>query len=721
MRTLQARNDFSAGELNPEALQRKDSRAAANGLALGRNIRLRNGGGYSRRPGSRQQQVLVNMPMRGEAYTYDDDYKYSLIFSAGRMDAFLIDGTPAGGLTGTAWDAQQALEMAYAPIDERIIVSHQVIGMFQITRTGPATWAIINFTWDIGPGTTSLQPYFRYAAKGISLEPSALTGTINVVFSDDVLTPQHVDIRFRYMGQELEIATVVDPQNGTANVVTGLPPTYTVTVGNTLGFVSGDRVEGDTSGTSGYVTTVINGTDMEVLIESGFAGFQGTEKIIGPNANSAHVSSAPATPAATVIWDEAMVSNTHGGPGEVAVHRKRLMLTDWRDAPDAWVASATYSIGDFDTGEALDNEAINEVLTASPRERIRHLVSSETLLMMTERNSYYIPEGRENVLTPTFASLFKAGRVGASFPEPVIVEQGVLFIEITGTRAVIMAPTGNITSPWAVTDVTRLVPHFMVDPIEVGTSDGNANAAERYAYVVNGDGTIAVLFYRDDDPIYGWTLWSTQGEWLSLWSIEGVVFTICRRTIDGVDQYLLERWDEELLVDCAVDFTDPDGDADLAGFETASLNVVEGTANYGVFEIGAAGAVTVNQGGLGLPTDGGHTFTAGFGFGTTAQMISPVLLQDVKASGPYLRIPRCWLTVQDSCVYKVNGMVRAAYDGGEDDSLPPPLRSETKQFRLTGRSPSPTVTISQDADTPSPLTVLSITMEVAGAAYQGAG
>lgn len=709
MKTIQVRNDFSAGEVNTESLERKDSRAAQNGLKRGRNIRQRNGGGFSRRAGT-DMMAKLSVGVRGVGYTYDSTYSYCLIFSSGRMDAFNADtGAAAGSVTGCAWNDTQARELSVLPIDERIVVTHRDLGVFTIERTGPTSWAAIaNFTYDSGPGTSKLQPYYRYAAKGISLTPSALTGSITLTASASVLqNPAHVGVRFRYLYREVEITAVASGTSATATVIQTLPQTVTLTVGSSAGFKIGDRVEGDVTGAAGYVTAVPSGTSVRVLIETGQTGFSTSENLVGPDARTNITASASATPAATTIWDEQAFSAARGYPGEVSTHRKRLSFGDWRDAQDAWIAGSTRSVADFDVGEALDDDAISELLAASPRERIRHIVSSETLLILTDRSVYYVPEGRENVLTPTYSALFKAAPVGASAANPVLVEQGVLFVEKGENRILLLAPTGQITSPWSVTDLSRLVPHFVVSPIEAAVTLGDGNVPERYAYVVNSDGTVASLFYRDDDPIYGWVLSTTQGLVKSMWTANGQAFQLVERSINGVSTLFMERLRKDALLDCTISFSSAAGGAALIPFVGQSVYVVEGTACHGAFTIGPGGTIT------GLESDG-TSFEAGFSFAVEAESVSPVIMQNINASGPLLRIPRAWVTVQDSSVYAVNGQIMPAYRSGDDDSELPPLRSGTREWRFLGRSEAPTVSITQDITQPSPLTVLSITMEVSG-------
>lgn len=716
-KSWQVINDFSAGELAPEALQRKDTRGVQNGLSLGRNIRIRNGGGFSRRHGFEKQQALLASSRKGVGYAYDGTYRYSLIFSPTRMDAYFDDGTAAGNVTGAAWTSAEVQNLQVALIDQRILVSHQDLGIYEIERTGAATWTIGPYAFDAGTGGSISQPYYRYAAKGIAITPSALTGAgITVTASAAVFAAGHVGTRIRYHGKEISITGYTSPTVVTGTVIQTLPGTFLITMGSNAGFQTGQVVEGETSATTGYVISTTGSTQITVIILTGLTGFSSTEIIVGPDSRSTASAVAAATPGASVIWDEQAASAVHGYPGEVQVHRKRLGLARWRDAQEAWNFSQVASIGNFDTGDAADDDAIAQILTASPREMILNLVPAETLLVMTDQNVYYVPEGRENVLSPTYSDLFKAAPVGSYPTDPVIADQGVLFIDNTQTRVWVVSPTGQITSPWSVTDLSQLVPKFMRSPRQLSFCKGRgAIQPERYAFVLNDDdGSLPCLFYKSEDPIYGWTLWETEGEFVCTWALEGVLYAIVLRTINGTPTYFLEKADPDLLLDCATAFSDPDGDAALAYLEGETVHVVErsatGWASYGQFLVGASGVLPA-----GLPTDGGHTFYAGFSFATRGRTISPVLLENIKASGPLLRIPKAYVTTQESGAYRVNGQLRTPYDSGEDDTLLAPLRSEVgKSWYFLGRSPAPTVEISQDEDMPAPLTVLSVTMEVRG-------
>src|SRR5262245_8787244 len=82
--------NFSAGELAPDILMRQDTEQYQSGAKSLRNRRCMIGGGTKRRPGTRRFAELVQEG-RAESFVVNQTTRYILVFSAGRMDAFVQD------------------------------------------------------------------------------------------------------------------------------------------------------------------------------------------------------------------------------------------------------------------------------------------------------------------------------------------------------------------------------------------------------------------------------------------------------------------------------------------------------------------------------------------------------------------------------------------------------------------------------------------------------
>ena len=73
--------NFTSGELTPLLSSRVDSNAYKNGTKKLRNFRMLSQGGIRRRGGFRFLQTLTNTTYQSEAYIFDEDEAYILLFS----------------------------------------------------------------------------------------------------------------------------------------------------------------------------------------------------------------------------------------------------------------------------------------------------------------------------------------------------------------------------------------------------------------------------------------------------------------------------------------------------------------------------------------------------------------------------------------------------------------------------------------------------------------
>jgi hypothetical protein len=159
-KTLQT--NFSAGELAPELAMRQDTEQYRNGAKSLRNMRCLIGGGVTRRPGLRRLAEITQDSVAVE-FIINQTTTYILCFSAGRVDAFLPDGTAAGSVggcpwTGTIWSRWTSPAAATPSPDACHRCRIQVL-----TRTGAASWSRTAFAFFTGVGGRTEQPYFKVA------------------------------------------------------------------------------------------------------------------------------------------------------------------------------------------------------------------------------------------------------------------------------------------------------------------------------------------------------------------------------------------------------------------------------------------------------------------------------------------------------------------------------------------------------------------------------
>lgn len=690
-------NTFSAGELDEEFDQIGED-LGRQSLRRGRNIALMNSGGCRRRPGSVR---LASVAAEGITLVFDFAGGFEhLVFTAGKVYILDDEGVELADLTGP-WVLGDLDVMQIELGEDGVDIASQSFWPRVMTRAEDGTWSIAEKEFASGIGDGIRQPYFRYERPGVAMQPSALTGSITLEFSEEILTSDWEGIRVRYLGQEIEIDSVTDGDTCTATVIQPLFPTITLVVASGAGYQVGEIVQGSETSVRGLVTNVASNTLTIVLLE-GFTEFDDStpENLIGPRSTSAITSASisSTSPAEVTIWDEAMIGAHRGYPGAVTRHRSRLIYGAFPVAGSYIAASAINRPNDFDVGSGEDNEAFVEGLGDDENAQIRHLVSVEQLLVATDRSVYYVPESEQVPLTPTTIDFKWISDDGVSVARPVITAEGAIFIG-TSKRLLAVAPTGNVRASWRILDVSDLGYHLLTDPVElaIGSSLQGAGASaavrpERYVYARNSDGTIAVLHYKRGAEIVGLTLWSRGGSdiWRSLSVWDNAVYCIAR--LGG--SWQLERLDPDRTMDGEVDY------------ETANTIYNGKTVHVATDgHVWAEGLVTA---GVNAAAAAGADRTMGVDFSVDCTPMPPLS----RWVGHEIRRVSAWVYFRSRGSVRLAGILKPAHVGGDDLGVAPVLvTGSVREFSL-GWGEGNTISVTQPAGEGAPMEIGSYTFEI---------
>ena len=134
--------NFSSGELSPLLSSRLDAQAYKNGAFRLRNVRLRSQGGVTRRPGLRYYQTLSNLTYQTEAYIYDEDEAYILLFSAGEL-RIIDDSNPTvilDTLTSCPWTANEIGQLVVTQTGDTMFIAHPNFMIRKLTRQTVSSW-----------------------------------------------------------------------------------------------------------------------------------------------------------------------------------------------------------------------------------------------------------------------------------------------------------------------------------------------------------------------------------------------------------------------------------------------------------------------------------------------------------------------------------------------------------------------------------------------------
>jgi len=689
---------MATGELAPEYIMRTDLQARGEGAQTLRNCLQMAGGGFRRRPGTEFLASLTSDARLETIGTGADDAQI-LVFADERFEVRDLDGTSVQAITtNVPWTADEIATMQVAVEDDRVVVASGEFWPQILTRSPAGVWSIDDFEFADGINGAKLQPYYRFAPIGMSLTVSAYTGTgVTLTTSAAFFAAGHVGARIRYANVEIEITAVASGTSATGNVIGTLYPTLNVTVGSTAGFLPGQVVNGDDTQVRGVVVSITSGTVLVVQMLDGYTLFDATEDLVGPTAKSTISSRTQAgTPAATVEWDEQLISDVRGYPSVCAFHRNRLLFGGFPQAQNVMAASSVEDIADFDVGTGLDSDAIVETVTRDTSLGLKHFGSTEQLLILSEAGPYYVPEQVAAPLSPTNYEILKIGPESAAAPAPVLVSEGLAFVEAKSGRVMIAVPTGNVRRSWEIADVSELAFHLMGLPKEMELWPAGTDS-DRQLLLLRNDGKMAVMAYRRGQNAAGWGLWDTDGQWRSIVVANGDLYAVAQREIGGDTEYWLERFSLAAWGDAMVDLDSPTDTAAIYGDHEA--DVWDADAWLGTYELNELGELQ------GIDPEYG-ALRVGLDFLLQARPVPPV--DPERGPRDRMKITRVDVEVIDGVAIQVDGEDAAGWGGNIGGSL---VRSSgVRRFRPFGRGRDKTITLEQPHG--GPLQVRGITMEV---------
>jgi len=195
------KTSFSAGELDVDMIGRGDLAAYANGSRWLRNVVIAPTGGVTRRPGLRFVDRAWG-PGRLIPFEFNTEQTYLFVVTANRIDIYVGD-TLLGGLI-TPWGAAEIPRLNWTQSADTLLVVHPDIPPYKITRTGATDWSIVEWSF-YESGGLLYTPHHKFAADGVTVTPSATTGTITVSASAPVFQAGHVGQRLWIGGKQVRV------------------------------------------------------------------------------------------------------------------------------------------------------------------------------------------------------------------------------------------------------------------------------------------------------------------------------------------------------------------------------------------------------------------------------------------------------------------------------------------------------------------------------------
>ncbi|MGL4297109.1 MAG: hypothetical protein ACRCTG_15460 [Aestuariivirga sp.] len=719
--------DFSAGEITPEAKRRDDVDVLAGGVRTSRNWQVVGAGNLRERFGrvaeflcfGRVENVRLSATERVFlAFNYDAGT------ASGRATVYSAAGAQIATQTGYAWTNATVGQISFCVINRDVVIAFpgQRLKRIRIpVGLGGATFA--DFTFATGLTGRLEQPFYRFPESiGITIQPSARTGSITLTASAPWFNAGHVGTIFRWAGRQVLITAFSSSTSVTGTVLETLPQETAILISSSVtGFEVGQVIEGELTGTRGQIVSIsIVGPDQFINAvinkpgRSDLGGtFEPTETIVGPLGSAVVAGVTDSVPlSASTQWDESFINDYRGWPRSVTNDRGRLILCDFPQLPEAIAWSAVNGYDDFYVDAASDSAIVEFV---PGKARAIYVQGGADQFVFTDRGVYYIPISAAQPLKPGSVEFRQITSEGCASVRPVDTPEGTIFVVAGGRRVAAIVGTGQSARPYISRDVSKYHSHLFTGIVALAVSQGEGDLRERYIYAVNASGVVCIGRFESTREWIGWHRWDGAG--VATWvTAEGSNVHFCVSYSQGaVTAQVVERMDGSALLDAQIPLgaipapmVSPLSYGPFWWLPNAMVTVMLNGRDYGDRATDAYGNIVW----LDNDDSAAPGWVAGFTFTCELEPFVPHTDpgQSFRQSMRKRRVAASEISVWHSAPFIWDNRITPVLQWGVNFAAAPAVREASYSFRHLGRSADPRLVLTRER--PGQLSIIEVAMEV---------
>lgn len=209
-------------------------------------------------------------------------------------------------------------------------------------------------------------------------------------------------------------------------------------------------------------------------------------------------------------WQESAFDKRHGWPHAITFHQDRLVFGGTNRVPGGIWISKVGDHNNFNTGTGLDDEAITTTLLSKDRQEICNLISSDKLQVLTSCGEWAISN---QPVTPSNINLVQHTSVGSAtsvclMPQKIEAETVFVARTLKDIRKLSLDALGE---KYNADDLCAFSKHLLNQPVDIAY-----NKVLKQLYVVNTDGSMAVLNQNDALGISAWARYTSYGNFKSV-------------------------------------------------------------------------------------------------------------------------------------------------------------------------------------------------------------
>ena len=246
-------------------------------------------------------------------------------------------------------------------------------------------------------------------------------------------------------------------------------------------------------------------------------------------------------------------STTRGFPKTAAFHEGRLWFGGTKSKLQSLFASRSSSFFDFYTEEGDADEGIFTTISSRQLTEIIDINPDRGLQVFTAGAEFVV-----NGSTPADISIQAQTQHGAATLEVKSVDGATLFVDQNGKTLRSYLYNFN-EDAYNSTDISVLSSQLIDNPADLGILTGSLSEDANWVFIVNQDGTSAILNTLRSQDINGFTKW-INGDTNTVYPLKTVsvsvvnndLFLVNKRTTNTTTTYTIEKWDFDYLMDSSV-------------------------------------------------------------------------------------------------------------------------------------------------------------------------
>lgn len=723
-------NSFQFGEVSDSLVMRTDTPVYPQSAQRVENMLITPEGSLKKRPGLKHiydYSITANGNAQSHLFKFvfdeNEEYIVSLEDAKIRVFRLLTDGTVSLVSTLTTdvdgdplpFDETYLQQYTTAQYGDVMFICHPLIAPRVLVRTGLTSFEVSTFTFDQrADGSVTYQPYTQFRAQGVTLDPSATSGTgITLTTSADYWVADHVGSIIRYGTSEIIITSVTSATVAVGDVISELKirlevlnPFRTIDGSSTVevthinhGFSGGETIVfEEASAVGGINAGNLNGTrTVTGIIDEDTYTFTAGGAASSAEDGGGYVK--VVTHAPTTQWDEQSFSAVRGYPAAVVFHQNRLCFGGTLAEPDGIWMSRIGEFFDFYVTEGKDDEAISLTAATGDVNEIRYMISNRDLQIFTASGELYVPTYLNQAITPTNVQIRKQTPFGAEHVQPVSIDGATVFVQIGGkiVREYLFTDDEDAYTSTAISTISS---QLINAPRCMTVSHSGFDLPDSFAVLTMSNGEGAAFTSNRAERRAGWMRLTTTGSFCSVVAVKDRIFA---NVYDEYDKLQLCEFDGDVGLDLylykAISGTTVDVSDLYSEDQVVDVIATDGsTQSYiGQFTVDAGGLIDITAySGLGLT----HVYV---GKAFTAKIITnpfDASISNGPRTGEIRGITNVVIDMKNTLSMTVNNRPLVT------DSL----FTGKKEFRTLGYNRDPKVTIAQND--PLPMQVNGIVAEL---------